>query len=269
MSEEKQLPTIEERRMSLAEREAQSADEKRFGLIQRKASALASSSVVPSAYQNNVANCMIAVEMAARTGSSEIAIMQNMNIIHGKPSFSSAFIIGALEQSKRFSVINYRMTGEQGNMNRGCIAYATSKETGEVLESPEVTMAMAKAEGWVDKSGSKWKTMPELMLRYRAAAFFGRLYAPDVMLGMHSADEVTDISASAPPSQPTSTATDINSDLGLDDTIAESEGLAGGDKLADAPDAPEVIEGELMPDIPPWDDDPEPEDDEPDAGLEL
>jgi len=111
--------------------------------------------------------------------------------------------------------------------------------------------------------------MPELMLRYRAAAFFGRLYAPDVMLGMHSADEVTDISASAPPSQPTSTATDINSDLGLDDTIAESEGLAGGDKLADAPDAPEVIEGELMPDIPPWDDDPEPEDDEPDAGLEL
>ena len=37
--------------------------------------------------------------------------------------------------------------------------------------------------------------MPELMLRYRAAAFFGRLYAPDVLMGVYSADEVVEIVA--------------------------------------------------------------------------
>jgi hypothetical protein len=45
----------------------------------------------------------------------------------------------------------------------------------------------------VSKAGSKWKTMPELMMRYRAAAFFGRLYAPEITMGMHSVEEVVDI----------------------------------------------------------------------------
>jgi len=57
---------------------------------------------------------------------------------------------------------------------------------------------MAKAEGWVDKSGSKWKTMPELMMRYRAAAFFGRLYAPEITMGMHSVEEIVDIQHEEP-----------------------------------------------------------------------
>jgi hypothetical protein len=52
---------------------------------------------------------------------------------------------------------------------------------------------MAKAEGWSTKAGSKWITMPELMLRYRAAAFFARLYAPDITLGMMTAEEARDI----------------------------------------------------------------------------
>lgn len=52
---------------------------------------------------------------------------------------------------------------------------------------------MAKKEGWVSKTGSKWLTMPELMIRYRAAAFWGRLYASDMLLGMYSQEEVVDI----------------------------------------------------------------------------
>jgi len=54
-------------------------------------------------------------------------------------------------------------------------------------------MAMAEAEGWSTKPGSKWKTMPELMLRYRAAAFFARIYAPDITLGMQTSEESMDI----------------------------------------------------------------------------
>jgi hypothetical protein len=57
---------------------------------------------------------------------------------------------------------------------------------------------MANAEGWVSKAGSKWKTMPELMMRYRAAAFFGRLYAPEITMGMHSVEEVVDIQHEEP-----------------------------------------------------------------------
>jgi hypothetical protein len=40
--------------------------------------------------------------------------------------------------------------------------------------------------------------MPELMMRYRAAAFFGRLYAPEITMGMHSVEEVVDIQHEEP-----------------------------------------------------------------------
>jgi len=56
-----------------------------------------------------------------------------------------------------------------------------------------VTWAMVEAEGWASKAGSKWKSIPDLMFRYRSAMFLARLYCPEVLLGMHSVDELHDI----------------------------------------------------------------------------
>ena len=52
---------------------------------------------------------------------------------------------------------------------------------------------MVKAEGWYDKSGSKWKTMPDQMFRYRAAAFFARAFCPDVLMGLQTVEETRDV----------------------------------------------------------------------------
>jgi hypothetical protein len=51
---------------------------------------------------------------------------------------------------------------------------------------------MAKAEGWTKKNGSKWLTMPEQMFMYRAGAFWSRVYAPELSLGMSTAEEIID-----------------------------------------------------------------------------
>ena len=58
-----------------------------------------------------------------------------------------------------------------------------------------MTMEMARNEGWVTKSGSKWQTMPELMLAYRAAAFFARVHCPSALMGFQTAEEVRDLEA--------------------------------------------------------------------------
>lgn len=166
-----------------------------FEDAQRMSTALAASSLVPDTYQNNKANCMIALEMSQRIGASPMAVMQNLHIIHGRPSWSSQFVIAALNSCGRFSALRFRVSGTGDEET--CVAWATDR-SGEVLEGPPVSIAMAKAEGWFGKSGSKWKTMPQLMLRYRAAKFFGNLYAPDVLMGMHSADEVEDFGDTAP-----------------------------------------------------------------------
>lgn len=161
-----------------------------FEHAQRVAKMLTTSSLVPKEYQNNIPNIMIALEMANRIGASPLMVMQNLNIIQGRPSWSSQFIISALNSCKRFSPVRFVCEGKDDEY--GCYAWAYDQK-GEKIEGPKVTMKMAAAEGWTTKAGSKWKTMPELMLRYRAAAFFGRLYAPDVLMGMYSAEETEDI----------------------------------------------------------------------------
>lgn len=162
-----------------------------FDHAQRVAKMLASSSLIPKEFQNNIQNTMIALEMANRIGASPLMVMQNLYIVHGRPSWSSTFIIAALNSCNKFSPLRFEVTGE-GDATE-CYAWAYELGTKEKLVGPVVSMKMAKAEGWIDKNGSKWKTMPALMIRYRSAAFFGRLYAPEILMGMLTNDEVVDI----------------------------------------------------------------------------
>lgn len=162
-----------------------------FEHAQRVAKMLSSSSLIPKDFQGNIQNTMIALEMSNRIGASPLMVMQNLYIVHGKPSWSSTFIIAAINSCKNFSPLRFEMKGEKDG--RSCIAWAYEIDTKDRLESPEVSIQMAKDEGWLGKAGSKWKTMPDLMLRYRAAAFFGRLYAPEIMMGMQTFEEVADV----------------------------------------------------------------------------
>ena len=162
-----------------------------FELAQRIATAFARSTLVPKAYQGNIPNALIAVEIAARLRMSPLQVMQSLVIVNGQPGWYSQFIIASINTCGRFGPLGYVFTGE--GMSRTCKAVAVEKSTGERIEGSEITMSMAKAEGWLDRPGSKWKTMPEHMLRFRAATFFGREYVPEKLLGMPAADELGDI----------------------------------------------------------------------------
>ena len=162
-----------------------------FELVQRKAKLLASSSLVPKEFQGNMANCAIGLNIAHRLGADPFMVLQNIDIIHGRPSFRATFLIAMVNSAQRFTPLQFRMDGE--GKTRSCVAHCKTRDSGETIEGPQITMAMAEAEGWSTKPGSKWKTMPELMLRYRAAAFFARIYAPDITLGMQTSEESMDI----------------------------------------------------------------------------
>ena len=186
-----------------------------FDDAQRVCKVLAGSDLVPKLYKGNIANCLVALEMANRMGLSPLMVMQNLNIISNRPSFGSAFLIATINTCGRFSPLSYEMkslgkkkvdytvkVGEYPNQkkeartieidNFECIAVATDKSSGQLLKGPAVTCEMAVREGWWTKSDSKWPVMTDLMLRYRAAAFFVRTYAPELSMGMHTAEEVQD-----------------------------------------------------------------------------
>ena len=160
-----------------------------FDLAQRMSKALASSDLVPDAFRGNVANCLIALEISTRLNMAPLMVMQNLHIIHGRPSWSSQFIIAAINSSRRFTTLKFEFNKDRTS----CTAYATERATGEVIRGATVTLEMASVEGWSTKKGTKWTTMPELMLQYRAAAFFGRVYCPEILNGLYSEQEAMDI----------------------------------------------------------------------------
>lgn len=188
-------PTVQQEALPAAQDTAivPTANEREWALEQRKAKALASSPLVPKEYHNNIGSCLIALDMAARTGAPPLMVMQNLYIVHGRPSWSSSFMIAAVNSCGRFTALRYEERGTMGAKDYCLRAVATEKATGEVLAGTWITHAMVDAEGWAKKNGSKWLTMPEQMYRYRAAAFWARAYAPEIAVGLHTAEEMEDI----------------------------------------------------------------------------
>ena len=173
------------------------SSENAFVSVQRMAKALASSTLVPDAYRGeaNLGNCIIALELSQRIGASVMAVMQSMVPIHGKPTWSASFLIATVNSCGRFSPMRFRWVGKEGTDEWGCRAYAVERDSNLELVGALVNINMAKIEGWYGKSGSKWKTMPEQMLQYRAGAFWCRTYAPEIALGMHTSEEIQDTPA--------------------------------------------------------------------------
>lgn len=204
-----------------------------FEHAQRVAKSLSVATFVPETYRGNVANCLLALEMANRLNVPPLMVMQNLHIIHGRPSWSSQFYIAAINSSGRFTPLTYKVTGEGDD--RTCTAYATSRETGEVLEGVPVSIGMAKAEGWYSKTGSKWKTMPDVMLRYRAAAFFAKFYCPEITMGIMTSDESQDIAPQVP--RPTAKARDVAALLDDEAEVVVDAPLVAPSAEAAAPSA--------------------------------
>ena len=154
---------------------------------------LSQSALVPEAtYQRQPHNCLIALDLANRSGMSPLTVMQNLYIVKGKPAWAGQFAIALVNASRRFSrPLRPVFFGEEGTPTWGCYMETYDLEGNKVVGT-KITMQMAKDEGWIDKSGSKWKTMPEQMLMYRAGAFFARVHCPDVLYGVQMAEEVKD-----------------------------------------------------------------------------
>lgn len=147
------------------------------------------SSLVPKHFQNKPEDCFIGLQLAQRMGADPFMVLQNLYVVHGRPGFSAQFLIAMANQSGVFDgPIMFRTEGTGDKMS--VTAYAKHAQSGDEVHAT-VGMAMAKAEGW--SRNPKYQTMPELMLSYRSATFLIRMYAPQVTMGLHTVEEIRDI----------------------------------------------------------------------------
>lgn len=169
-------------------------DKKQFDQLLRAANMLSQTSLIPAAYQRKPFDCFVALEMATRMGVSPLVVMQNMYVVKGKPAWAGQACTMFINSCGKFTQVKHIYTGEKGTDSRGCYVTATRISDGMQVDGVEVTIAMAKAEGWT--ANTKWRTMPELMLAYRASAFFARVHCPEALMGVQLADEIYDTETS-------------------------------------------------------------------------
>lgn len=155
------------------------------------------SKLVPDHYQGKPHEIFIALESARNLGVDPMVYLQGTTVIHGRQGMFASLINSLL---KRSGVIvgAVRYEEEQANevafnnvKNIRIRAYATEKETGEILYGPWVDLHMAKAEGWA--KNTKYTSMPSIMLEKRALTFFTRRFFPEVLNGMHEVSEIEDM----------------------------------------------------------------------------
>lgn len=164
----------------------------------RTAEMLSKSTVIPEHYRDKPGDCLIAIDMSNRMGVSPIMIMQSSQIVKGNFTWRGQACKAFIDGCGKFKDSKYNFVGEEGTSTFGCYLSAVKKSTGETIVGQTVTMQTAIDEGWVAKPGSKWKTMPGQMLRYRAAAFFARSECPEVLMGFYTADEIEDVKGAEP-----------------------------------------------------------------------
>ena len=168
-------------------------DKKQFDQLLRAANMLSQTSIIPATYQGKPQDCFVALEMATRMGVSPLVVMQNMYVVKGKPAWAGQACTMFINSCGKFAGVKHVYTGEKGTDSRGCYVTATRISDGVQVNGVEVTIAMAKAEGWT--ANTKWRNMPELMLAYRASAFFARVHCPEALMGVQLADEIYDADA--------------------------------------------------------------------------
>jgi hypothetical protein len=163
-----------------------------FNLTQRMAVCLSKSTIVPKAYQDNVSNCVIALNIAKRIDTDPFMVMQNLYVINGSPAWSSKFLIATFNKNPKFTSLRFKFEGTRGENDFGCRCVSFDKETKSELIGSLVDVQMAHDQGWWTRMGSKWPAMTEQMLMYRAASFFIKVYAPEISLGMDTMEEAVE-----------------------------------------------------------------------------
>ena len=163
-----------------------------FENAQRMCQCLATAGMLPAHFrgQENLGNCMIALEIAHRGQMPVMEVFQNLITVQGRISWYAAYLIGRVNNCGKYSTLTWEQEHE-GTAQWRMRARAVELATGELLVGSWVSLQMARDEHW----GAKWNTMPEQMLHYRSASFWTRLYCPNIGLGIKDQYEVEDIVA--------------------------------------------------------------------------
>lgn len=157
------------------------------------AKTLASSQLIPKAFQQRPGDVFVAMMWSHSLGIPIVQGLQGIAVINGKPSLYGDALLAVCMGSGQMADIEETVTGSADNLTATCKVTRRGKPTPVVST---FSMADARAAGLLGKPGP-WKQYTSRMLKMRARAFALRDAFPDVLSGIASAEEMQDIEGTA------------------------------------------------------------------------
>lgn len=158
---------------------------------------LASSQMVPKAYQGKPQDIMVCVQWGYEIGLAPMQALQNIAVINGKPSVYGDAAMALVQASPVCEDIEEYFEAE-GTPNP--VAVCVAKRKGRKPVVAKFSVEDAKRAGLWGKQGP-WSAYPKRMMQMRARGFALRDAFPDVLKGLITAEEAQDFPDEAKPKQ--------------------------------------------------------------------
>lgn len=155
---------------------------------------LCKSSIIPKEFQGKPENVLLCMGMSQKMGLDVITVMNNLQLVMGRQEWKGSFIPVLIEKTGKYNDLEFNFVGKEGSDDWGCYLEATRTRDGKRIKGTTITIKMTKDEGWYNRN-SKWKTMPQQMLIYRASSFFARAYCAAALNGINTEGEINDINS--------------------------------------------------------------------------
>jgi hypothetical protein len=149
---------------------------------------LASSSMVPRAYQGKPQDVLVCVQWGYEMGLAPMQALQNIAVINGKPSVYGDAAMALVQASPVCEDVEEYFEDE-GTPNP--VAVCVAKRKGRKPVTARFSVEDAKRAGLWGKQGP-WSAYPKRMMQMRARGFALRDAFPDVLKGMITAEEAQD-----------------------------------------------------------------------------
>jgi hypothetical protein len=156
---------------------------------------LASSSMVPKAYQGKPQDILVCVQWGYEMGLAPMQALQNIAVINGKPSVYGDAMMALVQASAVCEDVEEYFENE-GTPNPVAVCIAKRKNRKPVVA--KFSVEDAKRAGLWAKQGP-WSAYPKRMMQMRARGFALRDAFPDVLKGLISAEEAQDYPDEAKP----------------------------------------------------------------------
>ena len=153
---------------------------------------------VPKHLQGNAGDCMAIVMQASQWKMNPFAVAQKTHIVNGNLGYEAQLVAAVINSSgvvsDRFGFEwkgdwdRYDGNSPDKNLEKSLTVIVSATIKGEV-EPRKLMVSMSQA---TVRNSPLWKSDPKQQLAYLAQKKWARLFAPDVILGVYSADEFED-----------------------------------------------------------------------------